>query len=202
MMRDNAIELGFTHKRNEFLRWLFWRNFKIVALVIAIPSYFIYVGVFQNGDMVLCSVAAATLLWVLWGNWSASRTKWKVALYFDKEVQGDWVWSHALFQNCEALDCIARRNNVLPLSHFGFRDEPMKNMTWHTAEHGLATVSSLLKFVKNDAITLQNAKEACEDLEAMQRRLENAHDVAANFCLIFHADSINGMEVDKRKGHF
>ena len=185
------------------------RNLKIIMFIGVAAAYFIYAGIFREDifkkdSVAVASVAAATLLWALIGcSMGFARARWNIALYFDREVHGDWVWSRALFLKGEDLERIAQAHSLVPLSHFGFLDEKqVRKMTWHEAEQGLATVSSLLKSMKNDSTTLHEPEKVIEDLTAIQSRLTNARDVGAGFCLVFHEDSINGMEIEQRKGRF
>lgn len=105
-------------------------------------------------------------------------------------------------KRCQALDEIASRLGVTPLSAFGFGDgfwggEP----TWHPAENGLVTVVRLLQYVRESDEALFPAKEQLiRELVAVDDALRKAASRGIMFCLHLKTSTGTSLLIEEKQG--
>ncbi len=169
----------------------------------AFVFYLSYQSILGKSSLWMATFALGTFLFVAWAGWCGRRNDMRIVLYFEEKVTGDWVWSQAIFLQCGYLDEIARQEKLVPLSEFGFKDEyRWKTTIWYEAKQGLETIDELLHFLKPQLQDAKQTKDLIEDLEKAHCRLQNAQAEDLRFCLIFHGNATNGMEIEQREGHF
>lgn len=192
-----------SEKYAPFLRQRLFRYCVVFVVLAALALHFGFASIFGKGSIGDAAFFGGIFLFYSWAGWCDYKADIKIALYFEKEVTGEWMWSKAIFQQCGYLDEIAQREGFLPLSDFGFKDESRRKAPiWYEAQDGLATTDSLLRCLRFHVQEVEQRKELIEDLEEMRCRLKNADMEDVRFCLIFYQDAINAMEVEQRKGHF
>ena len=105
----------------------------------------------------------------------------------------------ALYLEIRALDALAGRLGVKPLSSFGFSyDHFGQAVRWHSAKDGLATVEALRRAVDSQPVA--------EDLDALSSVLRTAADKDVPFILVlrlFAKDNLQGVCTrETRQGSF
>ncbi len=174
---------------------------QLFAFVGAITTLFYIGGLYDIGFMALAALSGAVGICLLWSFVVTAFAKPLLALYFENEVSGDWVWSKVLARRCTDLDALASETSRL--SSFGFADDMNgETVIWHTPERGIETVEQLLQKLRNEPQLLQESAVIIADLENMRARLHKACETGTRFSLIFHYAVVSGAEIDQRKGHF
>ena len=173
----------------------------VVAIAGVIAALLIYWAIYHEVPLLLASRAGAIWLFIAWIGYCSAAAKPLLALYFEDEVPGDWVWSKALARNCTNLDALATESSTL--SSFGFADDMAgETVVWHYPQRGLETVEQLLQTLRDQPDALKETNAIIVDLEKMRQRLQQACESDTRFCLIMHYDVVNSMEIEQRKGHF
>ena len=122
--------------------------------------------------------------------------------YFERKVGAIDTFCHgqALARSMLPLDDLADSLGVPPLSSFGWSDDLAgEPLIWHAPAAGLATVSALLR-------SLRDANPAPDphlisDLTRLSHALARAAEAEIRFCLLLrHGDSTSGHEWDVREG--
>ena len=174
---------------------------QLVAFVGAITALFYVGGLYDIGLLALAALSGAVGICLLWSGVVTAVAKPLLALYFEAEVPGDWVWSKVLARNCTNLDALATESSRL--SSFGFADDMAgETVVWHYPQRGLETVEQLLQTLRDQPDALKETNAIIADLEKMRARLQQACETDTRFCLILHYDVVNSMEIEQRKGSF
>ena len=176
---------------------------QVLLIAGGIACFFAYRAIYQNGEIQFAGIAGAVFLFLLWVGYDIIVSRVRIALYFEEKVSGSSVWSEVLARNCTYLDTAAADAGLIPLSSFGFADDfQNETVVWHDPEQGLKTVLGLVQKLRSNPKIVDDANCAISDLTEIEGRLREACKSKTGFCFIFHYDSINGMEVEQRKGHF
>ena len=134
------------------------------------------------------------------------RPKPRIVPYFLKELGalgGDTMAAfyrgRAIYLEITALDALAERLGVKPLSAFGFAyDHFGQAVQWHSAKDGLATVAALRGAV--------DSQDLAEDLDALASVLRTAASTDVPFSLVlrvFEKDNLQGVCTrETRQGSF
>ena len=173
----------------------------VIAIAGALAALLIYWAICSDVPLSLAARAGAVWLFVAWVGCCSALDKPLLALYFENEVPGESAWSKVLARNCTHLDALA--SEVSTLSSFGFSDDLSgETVVWHYPQRGLETVAQLLQRLRAEPEILPDSAAICADLEKMRARLQQACETDTRFCLILHCNSVNGQEIEMRRGHF
>ena len=169
----------------------------------SVATFFAYNAVYSNAPLMLASNTTGIFLLLLWIFYASVKSPSYLAIYFEKKVVGDAIWSKALLRNCLYLDELCIQSKVLTLSSFGFTDDwSGKNMIWHPPEKGLQTVTTLLHQLHNAPDIMGESSAIIADLQKMEERLRETQQNQTRFCFIIHGDGWNSMEMEQRCGYF
>jgi hypothetical protein len=139
------------------------------------------------------------------------RTDWercvRILPYFDASVPAvaDTFWSgFALARHCTALDEIATRLRVTPLSAFGFEDDfSASKARWYEAGDAVRTVEALIERVREQPGVLGEPEAVLADLERIGSRLREAQRTQSRFCFHLRIEEfVSPMEFDRRSGQY
>ncbi len=153
----------------------------------------------------LAGLAGFTLYFscLLWEAWYVARHT-GIVPYFQERL-GDihtFARGQAIAKTCQALDELAVKLRLAPLSALGFNDDfAGEELTWHPPEQGLATVGGLLRALRANRHALLDQARVVEELESIEQALRKACDRNVPFCfLLYTAGGTNAMEWEQRKG--
>jgi len=139
------------------------------------------------------------------------RDRGRIVPYFKKPNSGalsagSFLSGEAIAANCEELDHLAIRCNVLPVSRFGFNDDwYCEKLEWHDPADGLRTIRALKEAIApSDSAWPRDGKETLiSELGKLEVALENALAQAVPFCLLFRlSEGMSGPQADSREGSF
>lgn len=179
----------------------------IVAAVTATSIYAMFLvqaPTIWNGVRLLLS--AAFLLWFsrefLHG--LKDRRRASVFPYFERNV-GDidtFRKGRTLAERFAEVDSLAVTLSVTPLHTFGFNDDlDGETLEWHDAALGLASVTPLLKHLRQHPNLISDQEGVIEDLERIERALEKAREKRIRFSLLINVgDGYTSQEHLVRKG--
>ena len=124
--------------------------------------------------------------------------------YFERKV-GDietFGRGRALLRQHRALDDLARRLGVAPLSDFGFADDlDGETLVWHDPADGLVTVNALLLALSEGGCDIRQKASIIADLRKVADALGKACEKGIRFCLLYRpGDGTSAQEWEVRKG--
>lgn len=114
-----------------------------------------------------------------------------------------WDRGRGLYRDMHALDELASRLDVTPLSAFGFADEYYDQQpAWHGASSGLATVQALRRNLPPEL----SSRDLAADLEALESVLLLAAERDVSFHLVLRLHGSESLQViatrEARQGSF
>ena len=158
-----------------------------------------------QGGTVYALAASALFLLFVWSAVTGYRDQFRVRVlpYFERPVGGTdtWLAGESLLWNSRALDEIAVRCGVTPLSAFASGDDLVAGevLQWFAPEDALRTAERLLEA---DAVESLPAG-VVSDLERLRDALRLAGAQGVRFCLLVREGSFaSGHEMSVRKGSF
>ena len=199
--RKSKQKSGYPIEHLENKRQVLKNGARLLALVGALTALFFFGALYDEGLLGFAALSGACGIFLLWSYFVTAIARVRVALYFEAEVPGDWVWSEFLARNCVYLDELATESSRL--SSFGFADDMAgETVVWHTPERGLETVEQLLQKLRDRPEIMSESAAIIVDLEKMRARLQQACETGTHFCLIFHYDVVSSPEIEQRQGSF
>ena len=162
--------------------------------------------------IVLNLLVVAFLTRLLWSAAKCLSNGGRIVPYFEKSNKGKisrdtFTAGAAVAAHCEALDLLASQRGLVPLSHFGFKDDRLwQKVKWHDPEQGLHSVDGLITALEEERpFHLEEERaEIISELKKWQSALEQARVLAVPFCLVIRLSDkwISPMEMDERVGTF
>jgi len=185
-----------------------WRwALQVLAVTGGVAGLLGAAAFFWHGSLHLAAIAVAIFLFALLASlgavWDCYRHVTLIP-YFERTVGeiDTFCSGYALARHLGALDELAARLAVPPLSSFGFADDMCgETLVWHPAEEGLGSVLPLMAALQCAPDRVEEAEAVLSDLEKLAQALRRAHQKEIRFCfLLRHGNTTSGLEWERRQG--